>query len=162
MNKAQWKMSSKIGPLYLVATGKGLQGVFWDKQPAPMARSLKKDAREIQILSQAVRQLQEYFVGKRKKFYLPLDAEGTLFQKRVWTELRKIPYGKTYSYRDIANRIKNGRAVRAVSSANSRNPLCIVVPCHRVVAADGSIGGYSGGLDKKIKLLDLEQYAGRP
>lgn len=149
-------MDCKVGSLYLVAAGKGLQGIFWDKQPVPMARSLKGGERQVKILSQAVRELKEYFDGKRKKFGVPLDAEGTLFQKRVWTELRRIPYGKTYSYRDIANRIKNGKAVRAVGSANGKNPLCIIVPCHRVIAADGTIGGYSGGLDKKIKLLEIE------
>ena len=157
MKQAQWRVNSKVGSLYLVASEKGLQGIFWKKQSEPMAKSLKETGAEIKILSKAVRELGEYFEGKRKKFDLPLTFNGTPFQNRVWKELYKIPYGKTYSYKDVADRIKNSKAVRAVGTANGKNPFCIVVPCHRVIAADGSIGGYSGGLGIKIKLLRLEQ-----
>lgn len=155
MNKAQWMMNSKIGPLYLVASEKGLQGVFWKKQTTPMTKSLKGSEREIKILSQAAHELEEYFSSQRKKFEVPLDIHGTPFQKQVWEQLNKIPYGKTHSYKEIANQIKNAKAVRAVGTANGKNPLCIIV--HRVIAADGSLGGYSGGLDIKNKLLQLEQ-----
>lgn len=141
-------MKSKIGSLYLVASEKGLQGIFWNKQNVPMAKS--------RILSESARQLEEYLSGKRKSFNLPLDVTGTPFQKSVWKELKKIPYGKTSSYKDIAQRIKNAKAVRAVGSANGKNPLCIIVPCHRVIAHDGGLGGYSGGPEIKKRLLKLE------
>ena len=150
-------MKSKIGPFYFVASGKGLQGVLWKKHPAPMATSLKGVDPAIRILSRSVRQFEEYLRGKRKKFTLPFDVVGTPFQKKVWKELANIPYGETRSYKDIARRIKNPKAVRAVGTANSKNPLCIFVPCHRVIAHDGSLGGYAGGLRMKTKLLKLEQ-----
>lgn len=157
MSNAQWMTASKVGRLYLVASEKGLQGVFWERQSVPMAKSLLGTAPEIRLLSQAADELKDYFSGNRKKFNLPLDVRGTPFQKRVWAELRKIPYGKTCSYKDIARRIENEKAVRAVGSANGRNPLCILIPCHRVIAADGSLGGYSSGLHIKTKLLELER-----
>jgi methylated-DNA-[protein]-cysteine S-methyltransferase len=159
MSQAQWVMNSKIGRLYLVASEKGLQGVYWRKQSVPMMKSLSDVRSEIRILSNTARELEEYFEGKRKKFDLPLDVNGTPFQTLVWKQLSKIPYGKTYSYSDIAERIKNAKAVRAVGTANGKNPLCIIVPCHRVIAADGSMGGYSGGLAIKAKLLELEKKA---
>jgi methylated-DNA-[protein]-cysteine S-methyltransferase len=157
MNLVQWSMRSKVGPLYLVASKKGLRAVSLRKQDAPMARSLRGAAPELRVLSRAAGQLAEYLAGKRKKFDLPFDVNGTSFQKHVWKELSRIPYGRTCSYRDVAARIKNAKAMRAVGSANGKNPLCIVVPCHRVIAADGSIGGYSGGLPVKRKLLELER-----
>ena len=143
--------------MYLVASEVGLQSVFWKKQSAvPVVKSLRGDAAALQILLKADQQLQEYLEGGREEFDLPFDVKGTPFQKRVWEQLKKIPYGKTLSYKDIARQIKNENAVRAVGSANARNPLCVIVPCHRVIAADGSLGGYSGGLDIKTKLLELE------
>lgn len=151
-------MDSEIGSLYLVASGKGLQGIFFKKQPVLMAKSLKGPALEIQNLRRATRELAEYFSGKRKKFGLPMDIEGTPFQKSVWKALAQIPYGTTCSYRKVAKSIKNGKAVRAVGTANGKNPVCIIIPCHRVIAASGTIGGYSGGLVKKRKLLALEQH----
>lgn len=157
MKTAQWRVDSDLGPLYLVASEKGLRGIFWKKQAAPMPETLKSADREIRVLSQSVRQLESYLTGRLKKFRLPLDPAGTDFQKKVWRELVRIPYGQTRSYKDVARLIKNPKAFRAVGTANGQNPLCIVVPCHRVIAADGSIGGYSGGLDKKIKLLTLER-----
>lgn len=156
MTQLQWQMQTSIGNIFLVASDKGLQGVFLRKQNIPMAISLKNKQAEVQILSDAVKQLEEYFVGKRQQFDLPFDIEGTTFQKQVWKALSKIPFGKTVSYRDIAKKINNPKAVRAVGSANGKNPLCIIVPCHRVIAADGSLGGYSGGLSIKKKLLKLE------
>lgn len=160
MKQLQWKMDTPIQPIYLVASRTGLQGIFWQKQAIPLAKSLSGSATEIKILKQAVCELGDYFSGKRKKFDLPLEMTGTPFQKQVWTQLSQIPYGKTCSYKDIACQIKNAKAMRAVGTANGKNPFCIVIPCHRVIAADGSIGGYTGGLEIKMKLLALEQRSG--
>ena len=101
-------------------------------------------------------QLKEYFSGERKQFDLPLEIEGTEFQKRVWNELLTIPYGRTISYKDLAVRLGNEKVIRAAASANGANPLPIVIPCHRVIGSDGSLIGYGGGLEIKEKLLILE------
>lgn len=156
MNLLQWKMGSAIGPLYLVASSQGLVGVYFKKQSAPLIPSLQGTDPEIKILTQATQELEEYFSGKRKTFTVPLNLNGTPFQKQVWNQLSKIPYGKTFSYKDIAAKIKNKNAVRAVGTANGKNPLCIIIPCHRVIAANGTLGGYSGGITIKKKLLALE------
>jgi O-6-methylguanine DNA methyltransferase len=108
------------------------------------------------------RQLDEYFSGHRKSFSLPLDLRGTDFQLKCWHALLDIPYGETCSYRDIAKAIAHPHAFRAVGMSNNRNPIAIVVPCHRVIASDGSLCGYGGGLDIKRKLLDLEQTHSQP
>ena len=108
-------------------------------------------------LREAKRQLGEYFDGRRQEFDLPLGAGGTEFQQRVWTELRRIPFGETISYGELAARIGKPRASRAVGAANGRNPLPVVVPCHRVISHDGKLGGYGGGLPTKQALLDLER-----
>ena len=108
------------------------------------------------MTSQACAQLQEYFAGKRTTFDLPLAASGTTFQQQVWQALLTIPYGKTCSYGDIARAIGNPKGVRAVGLANGKNPLAIVVPCHRVIGADGKLTGYAGGLNRKQQLLALE------
>ena len=156
MKRSQWIMSSPVGPLHLVASDKGLEGIHWSKQEVPVTPSLKGSGKEIRILAQAVKQLEEYFAGKRKTFKVPLELKGTVFQKKVWGELLKIPYGKTRAYKDIACGIRNKKAMRAVGTANGKNPISIIVPCHRVIAADGTLGGYFGGLKAKRKLLDLE------
>lgn len=161
MNKAQYKIKSPLGSLYLVASTRGLQGIFFEKQSVPFARDLKTSAPEVKILRQSVVELGEYFTGQRQNFTLPLDLQGTAFQKRVWNQLSKIPYGETRSYKDIAIKIKNAKATRAVGTANGKNPVCIIVPCHRVIAADGTLGGYSGGLEKKRKLLGIERVVTR-
>jgi methylated-DNA-[protein]-cysteine S-methyltransferase len=144
----QFKMDSKIGPLYLVTSEKGLMGIFWKRQDAPMVPK--------QNFKAVIDEVTEYLEGKRKKFDLPLDVVGTEFQKRVWKELSKIPYGKTVSYQEIAKKLGT-KGVRAVGSAIGKNPLCIVIPCHRVISSNGGLGGYSGGLKIKKKLLTLEQ-----
>lgn len=113
--------------------------------------------KQTRLLVQAAEQLDEYFTGKRKEFDLPLAAGGTLFQKRVWNALCTIPYGETRSYKDIAIQIGNAKACRAVGMANHNNPIGIIVPCHRVVGADGKLVGYAGGLDRKQLLLELER-----
>jgi len=157
MNTLQWILKTDVGPLYLVASEKGLRAIVWKKRPDPIAKSLDSDDPQVQILATAVRQLQEYFAGTRTAFDLPLDVDGTEFQRKVWGQLSRIPYGKTLSYSDVAKKIKNDKAVRAVGTANGRNPLSIVVPCHRVIAADGTLGGYAGGLDVKTRLLEIEK-----
>ena len=110
-------------------------------------------------VAEAVRQLREYFAGERTEFDLPLAPRGTEFQRSVWRQLRGIPYGETISYGELARRVGNPKASRAVGSANGKNPLPIVIPCHRVIAGDGTLGGFGGGLPTKQTLLALEQGA---
>ena len=102
-------------------------------------------------------QLEDYFLGKRKSFDIPLDLQGTDFQKQVWQALIQIPYGKTCSYKELAQAIENPKAIRAVGGANNKNPVSIIVPCHRVIGANRKLVGYAGGLDRKEALLALEQ-----
>lgn len=109
------------------------------------------------LTHEAFRQLQEYFAGTRREFEVPYELRGTTFQKQVWSALAAIPYGQTRSYRDMAAAVGNPRAVRAVGAANGKNPMWIVLPCHRVVGADGSLTGYAGGLEMKRRLLELER-----
>lgn len=157
MNQSQFALKTEIGNVYLVASENGLRGVFLDKQSVEMVKKPLSKTGPGKVLSQAICEVEEYFKGERKKFTVPLDLQGTPFQVKVWKELLKIPFGKTCSYKDIAVKIKNPKAVRAVGGANGKNPVCIVVPCHRVIAADGTLGGYSGGLHIKKKLLALEK-----
>lgn len=112
---------------------------------------------ETDLIKETKRQLDEYFAGKRKEFDIPTRLEGTEFQKRVWEELRKIPYGKTVTYKDIAEAVGCPKGFRAVGLANNRNPISIIYPCHRVIGSNGSLTGYGGGLDVKEKLLELER-----
>lgn len=156
MAQIQYELESKIGPLYLVTSEKGLQGVFWKKQKTPMTLSLKDSSLEVKLMNEAVKEITEYLDGKRMKFDLPLDFAGTDFQEKVWRELLRIPYGKTLSYKEVAAKLGTS-AIRAVGTANGKNPLCIVVPCHRVIATGGGLGGYSGGLGIKKRLLELEK-----
>ncbi|KAB8040725.1 methylated-DNA--[protein]-cysteine S-methyltransferase [Silvanigrella paludirubra] len=151
----QTKINSLIGDLYLVASEKGLKGVYWQKQPYQFHDY--KNEKINYILSQTEKQLSEYFSGHRREFNLDLDIVGTPFQKKVWNQLLKIPYGTTFSYLEISKQIDNEKAFRAVGNANGKNPFSIIIPCHRVIASDGSLGGYAGGVDRKIKLLNLEK-----
>lgn len=161
----QWKLA-QISPaqpkdLFLVASPEGLMGLYDRPQKAPLASSLEatddpESKPTLQILAATAQQLGEYFEGKRTEFQLPLKLEGTPFQKQVWDELLRIPYGETISYRDLARRIKNEKAIRAVGTANGRNPIWIIIPCHRVISSDGSLGGYAGGLPMKEQLLQQE------
>ena len=118
---------------------------------------IKENDKGSEVLDKALKQMNEYFSGKRKKFDLPLYFEGTEFQKSVWNELRKIPYGTTVSYKDIAEGINNEKAVRAVGNANNKNKIMIIVPCHRVIGKNGKLVGFAGGLDKKEFLLEHEK-----
>jgi methylated-DNA-[protein]-cysteine S-methyltransferase len=112
---------------------------------------------ETSLIKKTAGQIEEYLIGKRKQFNLPLALHGTEFQMAVWRELQKIPFGETRSYKDIAAAIGRPKAVRAVGMANNRNPIVIIVPCHRVIGHDASLTGYGGGLPLKRRLLDLEQ-----
>lgn len=138
---------SPIGSIIVAADERGLTtltfGEYENENPS-------------EITNAAVKQLDEYFKGERKTFDLPLSPKGTDFQKKVWSELLKIPYGEVCSYKDIAEKIRKPNASRAVGNANGKNPLAIIVPCHRVIASDGKLGGYSLGLDKKEFLLTME------
>lgn len=155
MNCYQKKISSSIGQLYLVASERGLQGIHFVDQKLPLIKD--QESTQAQFLNQAEKEILEYLDQKRTTFQVKLDIVGTDFQKKVWMSLMKIPYGKTKSYKEIAELINNEQACRAVGTANGKNPLCIIIPCHRVIAADGSLGGYSGGLKIKESLLKLEK-----
>ncbi|SHE86134.1 methylated-DNA-[protein]-cysteine S-methyltransferase [Ferrithrix thermotolerans DSM 19514] len=146
--------SSPVGKVMMSATGGRLTGVHFVDAIERCARPLN-DADE-ELLARTQKQLWEYFDGERKDFDLPLSPRGTEFQLRVWNALRMIPYGCTLSYEELARHCGNTKAARAVGMANNKNPISIVVPCHRVIGADGSLKGYSGGVDKKRSLLDLE------
>ena len=145
------RIDSPVGPLLLAVCERGLVALEFGRRSiaAGWVESAEKTA-------PYVRQLEEYFWGRRRRFELPLDLRGTDFQKRCWRELLKIPYGETRSYADIARAIGKSSAVRAVGLANGQNPIAIIVPCHRVIGSDGSLTGYGGGLDVKRKLLELE------
>ncbi len=140
---------SPIGLVEVGASDQALGSVFFVEQPR---QSNANHHTEL-----AVQQLREYFDGLRLEFDLPTEAPGTDFQQHVWRQLGHIPYGDTCSYADIALRLNNPKAVRAVGAANGKNPLSIVVPCHRVIAANGSLSGYVGGVDRKQWLLDHER-----
>lgn len=147
---------SPIGRLLLTSDGMALTGLYME--PSRKARSTAGWSEDLTAapLAAAVRQLTEYFAGARRKFNLPLRLEGTAFQQRVWQELTEIRYGETWSYGQLARRIGNPSASRAVGLANGSNPISILVPCHRVIGADGSLTGYGGGLERKRWLLAHE------
>jgi methylated-DNA-[protein]-cysteine S-methyltransferase len=142
--------NSPVGPLRLQARDGALVGLELNAQPGP-------EHRDDPVLAEAVDQLTAYFAGERTSFELPLALHGNAFEQRVWAALRTIPYGETTSYGEIARRIGAPTAARAVGLANGRNPIAIVVPCHRVIGANGKLVGFGGGLPMKRALLDLEQ-----
>jgi methylated-DNA-[protein]-cysteine S-methyltransferase len=152
--------SSAQGTLYLAATPRGLAGMwFTDQRHLPDVSSWQRidHAAQQQVLKETIQQLQAYFVGKLQKFDLPLDlSAGTAFQQAVWQALLAIPFGKTTSYGALSSSIGKPLAVRAVGTAIGRNPIGIIVPCHRVIGADGSLTGYAGGLHRKEAFLKLE------
>ena len=147
-------VSTPIGELLLVSDGQNLVRIAFPDQHQQLGGDSQEDA----ILAKAAKQLGEFFNGRRRHFDLPLAASGTQFQREVWSQLAAIPFGEVRSYRDIAAEIGRPTAVRAVGAANGRNPLPIVVPCHRVIGADGSLTGFAGGLERKRHLLVLEGY----
>ena len=150
-------LQTPIGQIKITANDKAVTSVHFVKKGEKV-----KSGKPNTVTRQCKKQLKEYFAGRRKKFELPLELEGTEFQKQVWTELLNIPFGKTASYGEIAKRIKNEKAVRAVGGANNKNKIAIVIPCHRVIGADGNLTGYAGGMWRKEWLLKHEaEYSGK-
>lgn len=158
-------VASPVGDLTLIASPRGLRAVLWPNEFVPLRED---DAEHVPlapggpaaacaVLEQARRQLSEYFAGDRRDFDVPLDPVGTNFQLAAWMELRRIPFGATISYGEQARRLGDVRKSRAVGAANGRNPISIIVPCHRVVGSNGKLVGFAAGLDAKAWLLDHEQ-----
>ncbi len=152
-----WTFESPVGPLLLAGSKAGLLLVSFASGNRP--RNVDPEWRpDTTAFVEVIQQLQAYFAGERKNFDLALILEGTDFQKRVWTALRKIPYGETISYKELAEMIGRPKAVRAVGAANGANPIPIIIPCHRVIGNDGSLTGFGGGLPLKKQLLELESH----
>jgi O-6-methylguanine DNA methyltransferase len=152
------QMDSPIGPLNFAVSEKGLVALEFDRGSFP-SKSRHKNLlweESAEKTKPFTRELKEYFAGERREFSFPLDLRGTPFQLQCWRALLAIPYGETRTYADIARSVRNPQAFRAVGMANNRNPIAIVVPCHRVIATNGTLCGYGGGLDVKRKLLQLE------
>jgi len=150
-------IQTPVGRLLLKASPHGLQEVSrYTGSSSATSTAHQDNLPASHLLVRTAQQLQQYFEGTRKTFDIPLDLNGTDFQLQVWRALQAIPYGSTCAYRDIAQRIGRPRAVRAVGQANGRNPVCIIIPCHRVITANGESGGYSGGTVMKRQLLALE------
>jgi methylated-DNA-[protein]-cysteine S-methyltransferase len=156
---AHYLAESPIGIVTLVKTDAVLSGLFMGELTGAHAHTFGPRVRT--GFEDVVEQLHEYFARSRTAFTVPISLDGTSFQKRVWAELMNIPYGETRSYGQLADAIGNRSAVRAVGAANGRNPISIIVPCHRVIGANGTLVGYGGGLERKRFLLELEQ-AARP
>ena len=146
------RLDTPVGPVTVTATERAVTAVRFEAAGPAVGQAGDLPP----VLRQAVEELREYFAGERREFTLPLAPAGTPFQQQVWAALREIPYGATCSYRRIAERIGRPKACRAVGMANNRNPIAIVVPCHRVVGASGALVGYAAGLEVKEKLLALE------
>ncbi len=149
------RMPSPIGDLILVEEDGALTGIGFTQGRHPAQPPADGEERP-ERFAEVIRQLQEYFRGERREFDLPLAPKGTPFQQRVWNALLEIPYGRAVSYGEIARRLGNPNAMRAVGLANGRNPIPVIIPCHRVIGANGSLTGYGGGLPIKRKLLSLE------
>lgn len=149
-------IDSPVGPLLLAASDDGLHLIEFHESRHRVSRGPDWEVGDHALLRDAVRQLDEYFAGRRRAFDLPLAPRGTPFQCAVWRTLSGIPFGETISYAQLAQRVGKPTAMRAVGAANGRNPLPIVLPCHRVIGADGSLTGFGGGLPTKRFLLQLE------
>lgn len=163
MSFASRQIASPVGQLTLLASGTGLAAVLWPDDDPMRVRLEPRTmaAPDHAILDETARQLDGYFAGKLRIFTVPLDFQGTDFQKRVWRALLTIPYGETRSYAQIAHQIGRPAATRAVGAANGRNPVSIIAPCHRVLGSGGALTGFAGGLPAKQYLLDLESGARR-
>lgn len=152
-------IESPVGQLRIVASGTGVRAVLWptdDASRVPLPPDIEESDSH-PILGRATRELSEYFAGERQRFEVALDPEGTDFQQRAWIALRAIPYGDTVSYGEQAERMGDKNKARAVGAANGRNPVSIIVPCHRVVGSNGSLTGFAGGIEAKRWLLAHEQ-----
>ena len=149
---------SPVGRLELVARDNGLAAILWQNDdPKRVRLGERAESPDHPVLVETERQLTEYFAGKRTQFTVPLDLAGTQFQKAVWQALLTIPFGETRTYADIARQIGHSKAYRAMGAANGRNPVSIIVPCHRAIGSDGHLHGFAGGLDAKRYLLALER-----
>jgi methylated-DNA-[protein]-cysteine S-methyltransferase len=146
---------SPVGELVLTSNGEAITGLFMEerKNEPQLANEWRRDD---EMFREAARQLRAYFAGELTEFDLQMETAGTEFQQRVWAELLKIPYGSTTNYGELARRIGNPNASRAVGAANGQNPISIIIPCHRVIGSNGSLTGYGGGIERKKFLLDLE------
>jgi methylated-DNA-[protein]-cysteine S-methyltransferase len=148
-------LDSLVGALVLTSNGDAITGLFMDKyqgKPFSIGNWMRDDG----LFREAADQLRAYFAGELTEFDLPIATGGAPFQQRVWAELRKIPYGSTISYGELARRIGNPKAARAVGSANGDNPISIIIPCHRVIGSNGKLTGYGGGIERKKFLLEFE------
>jgi methylated-DNA-[protein]-cysteine S-methyltransferase len=145
-----------FGKIVICSDGQIITGLTFSKRSRLKTHVWKKN-KENPIFLKAKTQLSQYFAGKRKVFGLPLKLQGTDFQIKIWQEIRKIPYGQTLSYQEVAQRVGSPKAARAVGRAVGKNPICIMIPCHRVIRANGKIGGYHGGIELKKQLLALER-----
>lgn len=147
-----------IGELLLIANPKELVGIYFaDWKHTPKVQSDWKRSPRHPVLGKASKQIQDYLNGRRTNFTIPLQYAGTPFQRKVWKQIAFIPFGETISYSELAKRAGKSQAVRAAGSATGKNPLCVVIPCHRVIAKDGTLGGFAGGLPKKRRLLAVEK-----
>ncbi|MGE0126979.1 MAG: methylated-DNA--[protein]-cysteine S-methyltransferase [Blastocatellales bacterium] len=149
------KLDSPVGELLLTSNGEAITGLFMEEHKGE-AKPINDWRRDDGMFREAAKQLRAYFGGELIEFDLPLAAAGTEFQRSVWAELLKIPYGSTINYGELARRLGNHNASRAVGSANGQNPISIIIPCHRVIGSDGNLTGYGGGIERKKFLLDLE------
>jgi len=150
------QFESPHGTMLIAATEKGLAGVYFKGQKHfPKKREWRRDARH-PVLRQARRELKEYFACKRQRFHVALAPDGTPFQRSVWKQISKVAFGKTASYGELARRAGHAGSARAAGAATGRNPLSVIVPCHRIIGANGSLTGYAGGLKRKRALLALE------
>jgi methylated-DNA-[protein]-cysteine S-methyltransferase len=162
MSLAYKTIDSPFGRLKLVASDKGLVAVLWENDKPNRVRLGPMMADQGHpIFLDTERQLEQYFAGERKIFSVALDMRGTPFQKNVWEALLAIPFGETRSYGQLAKQLGNARAMRAVGAANGRNPVSILVPCHRVIGSSGKLIGFAGGLETKARLLSLEEQGTR-
>ena len=148
--------NSPLGSIKIKISGLYINELTFIDEKEVQNKIIELSAEGKKILQKCITQLDEYFSGERKIFDLPIQQKGTDFQQKVWNELVQIPFGKTISYMQLAQQLGNVKAIRAAASANGRNELCIVVPCHRVIGSDGSLTGYAGGLSRKKWLLDHE------
>ncbi len=146
------ELETEMGSIYILEEKGKITGLTYDKEEIGDI-----EQRSSSLLEKAERQLTEYFEGRRKNFDLPIELKGTDFQVKVWKALEKIPYGETKSYQEIAEEVASPKAFRAVGNANNKNPISIIIPCHRVIGKSGKLAGYGGGLDKKEYLLNLEK-----
>lgn len=148
---------TEIGNIGIVENGTAITNLFFGNDVVPLSVRTDTMEKETPLLKKAAEEIREYLAGKRTEFDLPLAPEGTAFQLAAWEALCTIPYGETRSYKQIAEQVGRPKACRAIGMANNRNPIAIVVPCHRVIGSNGALVGYASGLDVKARLLDIEK-----